>query len=467
MPLDPSIPLSAKPVQVASPYDILDYQLRARQQQRLEQAADRAEQQEQLRAEQQARAGEGVQVLNRVMQDRAQAGQGFDRKALEQQMAAAGQYDLYAKIAPHLDASEKAAKEAQGLEQQIQAKKNAGLAALAYGVHLSGNTPEAFQVAAQVAKARFGMTDEDLAPYTSVIAERPDAIGQLTSALIAQDPDYAKLVKMGEAKAIKEPKTRQIETVDEQGNPIIRIVADEPGAVFPDRPAALKAGGSVKTRQIETVDERGRPIIKIVPDEPGSVFPDRPRVSGTASGLSPTSESNVINRLTTQWAKATEPARELRRQVGLMEAGLDAARRGDLVQGSQAVLVTFQKILDPMSVVRESEYARSASGLSLLHRIQGAAEKLSSGGAGVPLTQLDKFADLARQMASEQTKYLGGVERRIKSTADRYKIPHELVVEEGLVAVPSGSVEPKSSQKPSGSAGVSYQDYLASRKKKP
>ena len=37
---------------------------------------------------------------------------------------------------------------------------------------------------------------------------------------------------------------------------------------------------------------------------------------------------------------------------------------------SQAVLVTFQKILDPTSVVRESEYARTFDGQAILDRMQ-------------------------------------------------------------------------------------------------
>jgi hypothetical protein len=64
---------------------------------------------------------------------------------------------------------------------------------------------------------------------------------------------------------------------------------------------------------------------------------------------------------------------------------------------SQAILVTFQKILDPDSVVRESEYARSAQGLGVLARIRGAYMKMVQGGAGVPLDQLQEFVQLASE----------------------------------------------------------------------
>ena len=65
--------------------------------------------------------------------------------------------------------------------------------------------------------------------------------------------------------------------------------------------------------------------------------------------------------------------------------------------------MTFQKILDPDSVVRESEYARSAEGQSLRHQIAGKYEQLIQGGAGVPIDELEGFVDLAQQwMAAEE-----------------------------------------------------------------
>ena len=151
----------------------------------------------------------------------------------------------------------------------------------------------------------------------------------------------------------------------------------------------------------------------------------------TESGLTPTMEANIINRLTTQWGTAVKPIAELSRQSKLMDTGMEAARRGDMAQGSQAVLVTFQKILDPTSVVRESEYERSAAGQSLMNRVKGAAERLAKGGTGVTLSELEKFAALAREAVKAQsTGYIDAQKSRIGKTADHYKIPRELVFED-------------------------------------
>lgn len=189
---------------------------------------------------------------------------------------------------------------------------------------------------------------------------------------------------------------------------------------------------------------------------------DRPiRINtGLGAALSPTAESNVINRLSNQWTAASKTANELERQVAIMKAGMDAARRGDLAQGAQAVLVTFQKILDPTSVVRESEFDRSAAGQSLMNRARGAAERLTRGGAGIPLPELEKFATLAADMAKAQRgSRLASIQERLGKTADRYKIPRELVFESEAAPLPAA---PASS--PAAPAGVpSYQDYLKSR----
>lgn len=153
--------------------------------------------------------------------------------------------------------------------------------------------------------------------------------------------------------------------------------------------------------------------------------------SGEKKALSYAMEANIINRLTTQWDAASKQVNELGRQVKLMDTGLAAARRGDLAQGAQAVLVTFQKILDPESVVRETEYARSAAGLAMMDRVAGYFEQLQKGGGGVPLKELEKFAQLAREAAKKFSEgALPAKKKRIAKTAERYGIPLDVIFED-------------------------------------
>jgi hypothetical protein len=152
--------------------------------------------------------------------------------------------------------------------------------------------------------------------------------------------------------------------------------------------------------------------------------------------ISPYAESNIVERNQRRWDTQSKVATELQRQVSVMDTGLNAARRGDLAGGSQAVLVTFQKILDPTSVVRESEYARSGEGQSLVNRISGAIDRLQKGGAGVPLAELEKYGQLAHEMAENSTKHLGQVKKQIEDTGKRYGIPPELLTTGDLLTAP-------------------------------
>lgn len=165
------------------------------------------------------------------------------------------------------------------------------------------------------------------------------------------------------------------------------------------------------------------------------------RAPADRTTLSATSEGAMINRLQTQWDRAQKGPKEMERQFHLMQTGLDRFRNGDTNGGSQAVLVTFQKILDPISVVRESEYARSAQGLGLLQRMEGFLQKhlgvlkAGPGGAGVPPEELGAMVETARQFLEASKHAADGARARTARTAARYGIPEDLVFDD---AEPSG-----------------------------
>lgn len=64
----------------------------------------------------------------------------------------------------------------------------------------------------------------------------------------------------------------------------------------------------------------------------------------------------------------------------------------------------YNKLSDPSSVVRESEYARTPENLPLINRISGAIQKVQAGGAG--LTNEDRQALVvgAKIIANERGK---------------------------------------------------------------
>jgi hypothetical protein len=105
-----------------------------------------------------------------------------------------------------------------------------------------------------------------------------------------------------------------------------------------------------------------------------------------------------------------------------MEDSLAAVKSGSAAAGSQGVLITFQKILDELSVVRESEYARSASGLSLLDKLRGSYDKIVEGGAGVPVAELETFVGLARQFTKNQKDATAQTVESVSSIVEQYGI---------------------------------------------
>lgn len=70
----------------------------------------------------------------------------------------------------------------------------------------------------------------------------------------------------------------------------------------------------------------------------------------------------------------------------------------------QTLINVFNKVLGPDSVVRESEYARTPAGVSLINRITGSIEKIKKGGSGL------KDAD--RQDVVNQIQLLKDVQAR-------------------------------------------------------
>lgn len=81
----------------------------------------------------------------------------------------------------------------------------------------------------------------------------------------------------------------------------------------------------------------------------------------------------------------------IKSQVESMDALLNKIKPGEKQSAlalDQGLITLFNKVSDPTSVVRESEYSRTPENLSLANRFNGAIKKLEQGGAG--LTQQDR-----------------------------------------------------------------------------
>jgi hypothetical protein len=75
---------------------------------------------------------------------------------------------------------------------------------------------------------------------------------------------------------------------------------------------------------------------------------------------------------------------DVNQKYNVMLKALDESyNTGNLIAVDQSLITLFNKMNDPTSVVRESEYARTASDQAMLNKIAGKITKIGKGGAGL------------------------------------------------------------------------------------
>lgn len=97
----------------------------------------------------------------------------------------------------------------------------------------------------------------------------------------------------------------------------------------------------------------------------------------------------------------------------LASQALDKGDKGSVASLDQALVTMFNKMLDPTSVVREGEYARTAEGQSLIARAEGLKTKFGQGGAGIS-------NDTRRDMVNVAKTLLDVAEGRYQESIDFY-----------------------------------------------
>lgn len=108
-------------------------------------------------------------------------------------------------------------------------------------------------------------------------------------------------------------------------------------------------------------------------------------------------------------------------QLGKIQIAFDLSKKTNNKSAvDQALITTFNKMLDPTSVVRESEYARTAMDLPFFNRIAGGYEKFVAGGAGLTDDDRAALADLVQKMGSYVKERYLGQEEQYRGLADYY-----------------------------------------------
>lgn len=153
-------------------------------------------------------------------------------------------------------------------------------------------------------------------------------------------------------------------------------------------------------------------------------------------GLTPNQQFAGIERLNNAWRKDTDDVTVLANQYGAMRnayQNLTDPRNKNNSEirnvATQVIINGLNKMLDPTSVVREGEYARSEAGVAFLNKAQGWMNRLTRGGPALTDGELREFVNQAERLLG-QRELTSGLDRRrgtYLKQAEYFKIPSDLL----------------------------------------
>lgn len=124
--------------------------------------------------------------------------------------------------------------------------------------------------------------------------------------------------------------------------------------------------------------------------------------------------------------KASEDFNVVTNNLTNIESAVDRMLKnpGDIgrIATDQIVITSFNKILDPTSVVRESEYERTPQNVAIVDRAEGWLNRLKEGGAGLTQENIVEIRNAARDMTELRRQIVNKKLEKIRSQAERRKI---------------------------------------------
>jgi hypothetical protein len=94
----------------------------------------------------------------------------------------------------------------------------------------------------------------------------------------------------------------------------------------------------------------------------------------------------------------------------------------------QAIITVLNKVLDPQSVVRESEYARTADGQAVMGRLEGSLDKMKRGGAGISASERDSIMQAIGAMEGAMSREHDAVLDHYRGIAQQYGFNPERII---------------------------------------
>lgn len=149
--------------------------------------------------------------------------------------------------------------------------------------------------------------------------------------------------------------------------------------------------------------------------------------------------ANLATKLSDDYRGDIKDYAILRQNYKTMETVLDDSLKNpkmSMMTVDQALITTFNKMLDPGSVVRESEYARTPEGQAKLQQVQGFLDKLKQGGAGLTPKERISMVNTASKLMNAGNDYYNEKRKSYSDMANEYGVKPSLVVGKDLVYKP-------------------------------
>lgn len=165
-------------------------------------------------------------------------------------------------------------------------------------------------------------------------------------------------------------------------------------------------------------------------------------------GIDPTKKFDMEDKLRKQYVDRTGKYIELRGTYDVIKASAsDASGAGDM-----ALVTSFMKMLDPTSVVRETEFAKAQDTAGLLQRLSNQAQKLQAG-SFLDSKQRTDFERLAGRYLKAAEEHEKRVRKDLGTTIKSYDLSAENVF--GSAEAPKSPVPDATAPAiPAASAGV-------------
>ena len=236
---------------------------------------------------------------------------------------------------------------------------------------------------------------------------------ELVRQIMAADPDMGiKMLQGMKPEAMNEVGLLSLSANDPRRQNYVQGKADIAGA-RPQRPINVAPGGTVLDPN--TLQPVYQSAFK--PERP-----DRPTQYQT-NNTSMTLRKEFNNR------PEIKEYNQVQSKFGSLEKAFEESKKtGNWAATDQAMITLFNKITDPQSVVRESEYARMPQNLPFINAMKGKIEKVIKGGAGLTSNDRANIMILVRGMKQGYQELFDTTAKEYAEYSQGYGIDPSMVI---------------------------------------